>query len=127
MPVGRVRASVRSTSLSSPAKVPLPVLDWAGQDALAEQALPGILMIAHLVETLLQTGRVTLLQTGRVPTPGFWLMPMARSAAVLVAARRCPGRMPTAADLVAVGWPEAAIVICDEAVADLVDALGLVA
>ena len=118
-PIGRVRALVRPIPLPASMTTPPPVLDRAAQDALAEQAMPGILVIAHLVETLLATGRV--------PTPAFWRMPLARHDAVLVAARRCPGRTPIAADLIAVGWPEAALVICDDAVACLAEALGQVA
>lgn len=118
-PVGRVRVPTRPIPLPSPVTTPPPALDRAAQDTRAEQAVPGVLVVASLVEVMLQTGRT--------PPPRFWRAPLTRHAAVLVAARRHPGRVPTALDLTRVGWADARYATCDAAVAYTARVLGLAA
>ena len=118
-PAGRVRASVRLIPLPTLATSSPPVLDRAEQDTRAEQAVPGVLVVASLVEAMLQSGRM--------PSARFWRGSLTRHAAVLVAARRHPGRVPTALDLTRVGWADARYAICDAAVAHTARVLGLAA
>lgn len=87
-------------------------------EAAAERAVPGIRVVAETIERMLATDRLC---TGS----RFWVAALARHAAVLVAARRCPGRLPTPADLARIGLDEAAAVTNEAWMASAAKRLGL--